>query len=253
MTVEGVVYPFGRIYYGRENGVGLSGVLAEFLTTQKVQAPFELPTRWLCVGHVDEFSSFVPDASSPKGFKLVLADVRSALSLLQGLPSDYALPKYANDHGYGTVGELLGDSDLVALNNDLQQDQLDVIRARFKTELGLDDSDIVLVPSLFETVGGCGGRVAALIPGMVNLTVARFGETTHLFTADPFFRSTGGQAVDPVIQAFKAAMPAGLTMHFVDDWDVYHMGLGEVHCGSNVRRAPATSGWWTNTQALLGW
>ncbi|MBK9069793.1 MAG: hypothetical protein IPL79_02105 [Myxococcales bacterium] len=253
VTVGGVAYPFGRIYYGRENGVGISGVLAEFLTSQKVQAPFELPTRWLCVGHVDEFSSFVPDASSPKGFKLVLADVRSAWTLLQGLPSNYALPLYDNDHGYGTVGELLGDNDLVALNNDLQQDQLDVIRNRFKTELGLDDSDIVLVPSLFETVGGCGGRVAALIPGMVNLTVARVGSTTHLFTADPFFRSAGGQVADPVIQSFKAAMPAGLTMHFVDDWDTYHMGLGEVHCGSNVRRAPATSGWWTNTQALLGW
>jgi hypothetical protein len=94
--------------------------------------------------------------------------------------------------------------------------------------------------------------VAALIPGMVNLIVANVDNTTtHLFTADPFFRSVQSQASDPVIAAFQAAMPAGIQMHFLDDWDTYHMGLGEVHCGTNVRRTP-TAMWWQTATHLMG-
>ncbi|MBI3609832.1 MAG: hypothetical protein HY204_03910 [Nitrospirae bacterium] len=30
----------------------------------------------------------------------------------------------------------------------------------------------------------------------------------------------------------------GLTVHFIDDWDVYHRMDGEVHCGTNAKRTP---------------
>ena len=36
-----------------------------------------------------------------------------------------------------------------------------------------------------------------------------------------------------------------------DDWYVYHMGLGEVHCGSNVVRPPAQPEWWVAGTHLL--
>lgn len=252
VTVNGVSYPFGKIYYGRVGNAGMSTTLGNFLTAQKVQAPFQLPTNWLCVGHVDEFSSTVPDPSSPKGFKLVIADTTSAWALLQTLPSTATLPVYGQDHGYATVGSILNDTALRALNDDLQADYLEPIITKFKTELGLTDADIIRLPSLFEQVGGCNGRVAALIPGMVNLIVAKVdGTTTHLFTADPFFRSTTDQGTDPVISAFRTRMPAGMQLHFIDNWDVYHMGLGEVHCGTNVRRTP-TANWWSTAQHLMG-
>jgi protein-arginine deiminase len=86
---------------------------------------------------------------------------------------------------------------------------------------------------------------------MVNLQVAEVGGTTHVFTADPFFRSVVSQANDPFINAFEDAMPAGMQLHVVDDWDVYHMALGEVHCGSNVQRTPMDT-WWTAAAQLLG-
>ena len=38
-------------------------------------------------------------------------------------------------------------------------------------------------------------------------------------------------------------MPSGVTTHFVDNWDIYHLALGEVHCGTNVQRTPAED-WW---------
>ncbi|MBA3394194.1 MAG: hypothetical protein H0T89_16215 [Deltaproteobacteria bacterium] len=255
VTVNGVVYPFGKIYYGRVGTgttSGLSTTLGTFLASQKVQAPFQLPTNWLCVGHVDEYSSFLPDPASPKGFKLVIADVPAALAVLATLPPTATLPYYGQDHGYPTVGSILNDAALIALNNDLQADYLNPIVAKFKTELGLTDADIIKVPSLFETVSNCGGRVAALIPGMANLIVANVdGQTTHVFTADPFFRSTTNQATDPMINAFKAASSPTLQWHFIDDWNTYHLGLGEVHCGTNVRRTP-TASWWTTAQHLMG-
>ena len=39
--------------------------------------------------------------------------------------------------------------------------------------------------------------------------------------------------------AFAAAMPASVQVEFVDNWYVYHMGWGEVHCGTNQRRRAA--------------
>jgi protein-arginine deiminase len=250
VVVGGTSFPFGRIYYGRRNGTGLNATLASFLASQEVQEPFEVDTRWLCVGHVDEFSSFVPDPTSPKGFKLLIADVPSAYDILEDLPAGISLPRYGFDHGYPTVGAMRTDNALRALNEDIQFDHLTPIRQQFMTELGLTEADVIRVPSLFEHLGGCG--VAALIPGMVNLIVADAGGQTNLFVPDPFFRTDlSDQGDDPFIEAFAASMPPGLNLRFVDNWNVYHLGIGEVHCGTNVKRTP-TVAWWTAASHLIG-
>lgn len=38
--------------------------------------------------------------------------------------------------------------------------------------------------------------------------------------------------------------PLGLKCTFIDDFATYHKLLGEVHCGSNVRREPSPFRWW---------
>lgn len=252
-SVGGVEYPYGKIYYGRVGTSGMNTTLGNFLASQKVQAPFQIATNWLCVGHVDEFVTFVPAPGTTRGWKMVVADTTAAWNLLATLPSSTTLSRYGQDHGYPTVGSLTTDMSLRALNDDVQADYVEPAIAKFKTELGITDADIIRIPGLWEQPSGCGGRVAALIPGMANLIIANVdGATTHLFTADPFFRSSGAsQANDPVIAAFSAAMPAGMSMHFVDDWNTYHMGLGEVHCGTNVRRTPTTM-WWNAATHLMG-
>jgi hypothetical protein len=245
ITVNGVEYPFGRIYYGKVPVFGLNDVLSEFLESQSVQDPVQVDTSWLCVGHVDEFSSFVPDASSPKGFKMLYSDVDAAYDLLETLDPNLSLPRYASDHGYATPGEILGDSALRVENEALRDDYLLPILDTFKAEFGLDDSDVILIPTLFEVVSGCGGGVVALMPGTVNLIVANFeGEPTKLFVPDPYFRTDlQDQASDPILTAFADAMPEGLESIFIDDWYTYHMALGEVHCGTNVLRTPIAN-WW---------
>ena len=249
VSVGGVDYPLGRIYYGRTGSEGPVLGLRNFLADQSVQAPFEIPTSWLCVGHVDEVSSFIPDPSAPRGFRLLLADADAGYDLVDSLPSSRTLGRYGADHGYATVGAIKNDAALRALNADIQDDYLDPIRAIFTQQLGLSASEIIEVPSVFEHLGGCGA--AALVPGMVNLIVADGQDgDTHLFVPDPFFRSAGaGQHTDAFIDAFADRMPSSLRLHFVDNWDVYHLGIGEVHCGTNVTRTP-TDAWWNATDLV---
>ena len=113
ITVDGVEYPFGRIYYGKWAGGGIHQQMADFLESQKVQDPFDVDTSWLCVGHVDEFTSFVPDINSEKGFKMLIADVDAAWELLNGLDPGMSIGKYASGHGFATVGEILPGNESV--------------------------------------------------------------------------------------------------------------------------------------------
>jgi len=44
----------------RAAGRRMSKAVRDFLYAQKVQAPVEVYSEWLSVGHVDEFLTFVP-------------------------------------------------------------------------------------------------------------------------------------------------------------------------------------------------
>lgn len=252
VTVDGVEYPYGRIYYGRRNSTGLHAELADYLARQQIQKPFEVDSTWLCVGHVDEWMSWVPDASSPKGFKMIYGDIDLGYEILEAMPPETQLPRY-EDHGYATVGELLADANLRAYNEDLRDDHLLPIKQQFMDEAGLEESDFLAMPSLFERLGNCGGTGLALIPGMANLVVANFGEgDAHLLIPDPFLRTNlEDQDSDPLIEHVREMMPDELQVHFIDDWDSYHLQYGEVHCGTNVQRTPLIEQWWDAGAHLL--
>lgn len=254
VTVDGVHYPFGRIYYGRYGNQGPVSGLRDFVASQKVQAPFQIDSTWLCVGHVDEFSSWIPDPSSALGYKLLIANVPAALAIIDGIDPDEAatmeLPLY-DAHGFGTVRDMQTDAGLRADNWDIQDDYLTPITNRFKEETGITDDDIILIPALFESLNDCGGLAAALIPGTVNLVIANDpAGKAHLFLPDPFFRNTTDKTQDPFIRAFDALLPDNLETHYLDDWYSYHELLGEVHCGTNVERSP-TAQWWDTAMHLL--
>ncbi|KAI1231368.1 hypothetical protein IHE44_0007814 [Lamprotornis superbus] len=86
VTVQGKEYPLGRILIGssfpRLGGRRMAKAVRDFLVAQKVQAPVELFSDWLQVGHVDEFLSFVP-APDRKGFRLLLASPSACYQLLK--------------------------------------------------------------------------------------------------------------------------------------------------------------------------
>ncbi|MCB9687659.1 MAG: hypothetical protein H6738_10270 [Alphaproteobacteria bacterium] len=244
-------FPAGRIYYGGHGSyIPQDAELHAFLDAQQVQDPLMIDTSWLCVGHVDEIMSFVPDPTAPRGFRFAYSDIPLAYQILSAMPANTSLPRWSGrrNHEIDTVGQLLSDNALRQLNQDLATDHLAPILAQVTAEWNLTPDEIISIPALFEEPRGCGRSVAALIPGMANMLVVNMpGGQTKVFMADPFLRTDlNDQTTDPVIQAVRSVFPASIDLHFVDDWETYHMALGEVHCGTNTIRTPDHA-WWVDT------
>jgi protein-arginine deiminase len=250
-------YPFGRIYYGSikssdslapHDGRAFDPRYKKFFDRQKYQPPIELCTDWLSVGHVDEVISFVPTRGGK--FALVLASPLLAIKTVQSEPAGLAAdPKY---HlwlpGVSTVRDLLRQSSLggsileynrsvdfkvFGLLHDV--DDPDSIKGRLKAALGLKESEIIEAPVLFwnDKDKDPAFAAVAMTSGLSNLnSMGRFS-----LVPEPFLGSFK--------EKFAASLRGvGQTPLWIDDWYVYHLMMGEVHCGSNTRREPFASPWW---------
>ncbi|XP_029006189.1 protein-arginine deiminase type-2 isoform X2 [Betta splendens] len=247
VTVRGKHYPLGRIIIGvafptATKGRNMTKVVQEFLWAQKVQEPIALFSDWLIVGHVDEFMSFVP-APDRKGFRLLLASPDAAYKLFRGLQRDghgkAKLFDGLNDVQQITVNELLEDEQFQS-ENDYVQNCIDWNRDVLKRELGLDDEDIIDLPILFKLEEDKQvHRAVAFYPDMVNMIV--LGK--NLGIPKPFGPRVNGRCA---LEAEMCSLMEGLGLSctFIDDFASYHKLLGEVHCGSNVRREPFAFKWW---------
>ncbi|KAF1638207.1 Protein-arginine deiminase type-1, partial [Eudyptes filholi] len=243
VTVRGKEYPLGRILIGssfpRLGGRRMAKAVKDFLVAQRVQAPVELFSDWLHVGHVDEFLSFVP-APDRKGFRLLLASPSACYQLL----------KEKQEEGFGeaamfeglekvpkpTINEILANEGLRKFNNYVQS-CINWNRDILKRALGLAEPDILDIPQLFR--GDVATGAEAFFPDMVNMLVLG----RHLGIPKPFGPLVGGQCC--LEQRVRALLePLGLTCTFIDDYFSYHLLSGEVHCGTNVRRKPFAFKWW---------
>jgi subtilisin family serine protease len=274
-SAAGKRYPLGRIYYGPGRpGEPLNADVRAFLRGQVVQDPIELDTGWLRVGHVDEVISFVP-SNPPKGFALLLASPKRGFEILDALRVAHATDKVLVGRTFPVIdddgnvvavvpveqkiseladrnddvspqlqfniaaGEVAHTAGTLRDYNKARQGNIDTIRAKLKTELGLDESDIIDVPALFMPNGDAPTQADALTAGMVNMLVIN----GHCIVPKPFGPVVGG--VDKFEEDLTGKLtPLGLTVRFLDCWDEYHVALGEVHCATNaLRKVPATN-WW---------
>ncbi|XP_022046877.1 protein-arginine deiminase type-2 [Acanthochromis polyacanthus] len=248
VTVNGKKYPLGRIIIGvafptATKGRNMTKVVQDFLFAQEVQEPVALFSDWLLVGHVDEFMTFVP-APDRKGFRLLLASPDAGYKLFRGLQNDgHGQAKMFDglkDEEQITVDEILNDEVLQSHNNYVQS-CIDWNRDLLKRELGLDDDDIIDLPILFKLVQEMDydSRAVAYYPDMVNMIV--LGK--NLGIPKPFGPKVNGCCA---LEAEMCSLMEGLGLRctFIDDFASYHKLLGEVHCGSNVRRQPFDFKWW---------
>lgn len=209
-------FPLGRILYGvGADGPPGSGFL-DLLEAQGAQAPTPIDTSWLCVGHVDELLSFVPDPTAPRGFRALVPDVTAGAELVPSL-----------------------DEETAALNKRIAEVHLIALRAELEA-IGIHAEEIIGLPVLYGTRpawwdGECGA--VPLWPNPVNLLAAHDGERAVAFVADPSFRLPGVSVrEDPVARRVAALLPRSLQVVWVDTWESYHRYGGEVHCATNVRR-----------------
>lgn len=244
VRVGSTEYPLGRILIGgsfpKPSGRRMARVVRDFLQAQQVQAPVELYSDWLSVGHVDEFLSFVP-TSDQKGFRLLLASPSACLQLFQE----------KKEEGYGeakqfdglkhkakrSINDILADKHLRRDSAHVQK-CIDWNREVLKRELGLSESDIVDIPQLFFLKGA---YAEAFFPDMVNMVV--LGK--YLGIPKPFGPLINGRCcLEEKVRSLLE--PLGLRCVFIDDFLFYHQLLGEIHCGTNVRRKPFTFRWWNS-------
>jgi protein-arginine deiminase len=244
----GESFPLGRNLWGATGSPRSSPdpVFEELVRAQKVQPEITVDSSWLVVGHVDEFVSFVK-TNTPRGWTMLAADPTMAREMLRGLETsgmggekmfkgkqtlDWRNRRYVPAEI--AIAEVLADADLMAASQ-RSQARIDRGVAKLKEEIGLSDDEIVSMPFLMEE--SFGGAIAYQ-PGTVNL----LHFDGHAVIPDPFGPHRNG------VDAFKADLDMrlgalGVKVFYADDWDTFHLGGGEVHCGTNAKRK-MDARWW---------
>lgn len=244
-------YPLGRLLRGSTKSFYPDPTFSKLMESQRVQPPVYINTEWLLVGHVDETISFVK-ASTPRGWALVVNDAALAKQMLEEQQSKgnggvklFVGKKWMDDNGKETVAETTID-EVLANTNVMKASQeaiaevdgqLEIIKA----ETGLTDDEIIRIPYLHESISGYS---IAYQPGTVNgISLS----DTHFGAPDPHGPLIDGQDIFKV-QFEEAFAKQGITVHWIEDWDLYHRLSGEVHCGTNTKRKiPENVRWWESS------
>jgi protein-arginine deiminase len=245
---DGVKYPLGRSLFGETTSARESPdpLYADFVRAQAVQPVVNIDTSWLGVGHVDEYTSWVK-APNKRGWVMLLASPRDARTMLMGLSSSGsgAVKMFESKMAYDwstrkeipaavAVDTVLANANLMAASQSAQA-KVDTNAMKLREELGLADDEVIVMPFLYDNQFG---GAAAFQPGTVNLLYF----DGQVVIPDPFGPLVNG--LDPVKEDLKKRLGAiGLTVWFADDWDTFHEGDGEVHCGTNASRDMKLA-WW---------
>jgi protein-arginine deiminase len=243
---DGVRYPLGRLLMGSTPTARPDPSFTRMLEAQRMQPPLYLDTSWLDVGHVDEILSFVP-ANTPRGWLTLVADPLLARRMLEDAQArGHGEARLFTGKTWGrnarqtpaevTVSQVLANTAVLDASATAAL-KLDAQLATLRAELGLTDADLVRVPFLFQPTSR---GVTAYQPGTVNLLVL---SRTAVVAPDPHGPVIDGK--DLFKAHLEAALaPHGITVHWVDDWNLYHRGLGNVHCATNAVRQVPDVKWW---------
>ncbi|MRG93299.1 protein-arginine deiminase family protein [Polyangium spumosum] len=243
-THDGKSYPNGRVLRGSTASYYPDRSFDRMVSSQREQPILYIDTEWLLVGHVDETTTFVK-SNTPRGWALGLNDVALAKKMLEDakaaghgdVPMFVGKYWWGNDPAEVTINEVLADPDVMnesAASAVEVAGQLEVL----KQETGITDAEIIPIPFLHEPAQGYS---LAYQPGTVN---GIYLSDTVFGPPKPHGPNINGQDIfeTQLVEAFK---PYGITVSFIENWNLYHRNSGEVHCGSNTTRVvPETNPWW---------
>ena len=248
--------PYGTICYGGGTGLkigtstttsdNMTAVYRQFFDACELQGTsFNYTSEWLAVGHIDEFSMFIPAPNTSRGWVCLIASPDRAYQILNTAPSSAIV--FQGRGSQTTVSNIIADSALQTLNNEVQT-RIDQARTEIKNATGLTDADFIELPTLFENVGN--NWMAAYNPGVVNLVcLPASNGTIYLAIPDP--EGPNNASSQDMFQLDINAQLAALdtssnpyAITYVDVFESYHELLGEAHCGSNTVRTPPNDDWW---------
>jgi protein-arginine deiminase len=243
-TNGGKSWPLGRVIRGGTNTFYPDPSFDAMVSAQGVQGVVYVDTSWLLVAHVDETLSFVK-AQSPRGWVMLVSDPTSAKKMLEeqkakgfGSTKVFSGLYWAdNSLAQTTISGILANPDVMNESAWAATQIADQV-ADVKAETGLTDSELVSVPFLFWQASSYS---VAYQPGTVN--------GAYLSDAVYAAPKPHGPVINGVdlfeAQLSKVLEPFGVKTRFIENWYLYHVLDGEVHCGSNVTRlVPANTNWW---------
>ncbi|MBS2013812.1 MAG: protein-arginine deiminase [Deltaproteobacteria bacterium] len=242
-TNGGESFPLGRVLRGNIASYYPDKTFLKMIEAQRVQPPVYVDTSWLLVGHVDETLSFVK-AGTPRGWVLLVNDATAAKSMLeaQSAAGNGGLPMFVGKFwdsrtpAQVTIDQVLADTEVMQASAEAAV-EVDAQLAILKAATGLTDAEIIRIPYLHMPYSR--GSVAYQ-PGMVN---GLYLSDTHFVAPDPHGPEVEGKDIFKDVMTTKLAA-VGVTVHYAEDWDLYHRALGEIHCGTNSTRAVPTAKWW---------
>lgn len=214
-----------------------------------------LATKWLAVGHIDEYLSIVPTRYSPCGYAIVRADPCGALELIEKasqtdfapLSEPYAsfLPKLQGALLAPGAWNGTAEAKFIELNrkiNEIIDENTGRLIAEIRRITGDAHREIPVVswPVLFKgNEAAAHGNCIAYTPGVVNHLILR----DHLLVSDPLF-----PPFRKVIVGSSKSL--GCRVHFLNA-AAYHDRKGDIHCATNVLRDPARAFITTPAQASI--
>ncbi|MDU0968384.1 MAG: protein-arginine deiminase family protein [Actinomycetaceae bacterium] len=248
-------YPAGRVLMGHRTKENIpsdeeeneplepSATIRGFFESQGVQKPIYLDTSFLSVGHIDEFLSTVP-ANNKLGWKLVVASPKMGVDLVKKLEAagHGDEPLVSNPGGAHNLISYGASQEIVDLNLNAER-IIDENIATLKRETPITDADIIRVPVLWyfmyddDAPGGVDQTkthlyAQDLLPNAVNGVPMKKNEFIAPKQWGPMIDGHDVFA-DAVTKAYK---DAGVTVKFVNTYNVLYVHGGEVHCGTNALR-----------------
>jgi protein-arginine deiminase len=228
---------------------GMVQAYRDFWDAAAIQGQFQITSEWLAVGHVDEFTAFVPAPNTARGWVCLIASPDRAVQVLQATQTagQGGAAVFAGRAGHATtVNAILADTALMTLNGQVQA-RIDTARNQLKAATNLTDADFIELPTLFENVGS--NYMAAYNPGVVNMiTLPSTNGTVYFAVPDPEGPDIAGvdQWRQDILNQMNPLTNGGTPFNitFVDVFFSYHTLLGEAHCGSNFTRTPPADDWW---------
>lgn len=246
-TLNGESFPLGRVLRGKTKTFFPDPTFTKMIESQGIQPPVYIDTSWLLVGHVDETISFVK-VDSPRGWAVLVNDARLAKQMLEAqVEAGHGdVPMFVGKNWYddrgnaspaqATIQQVLADTDVMDASAKAAV-EVDGQLAALREATGLTDAEILRVPYLHHDYDSLS---VAYQPGTVN---GFYAGDKDFVAPDPHGPTIDGKDIFRQDLTDTLAK-VGITAHFAEDWDEYHAQLGEVHCGSNTRRAVPDVKWW---------
>lgn len=220
--------------------------------------PLSLPAIWFTGASMSDYEirgvGMLPNGQlsptggiAPTGW-LVRPAANDKYVLVEGTKRWRAATDYDGMPAVITVEEVLGDPAFVAFNRSQCPTTLTACQAAIQAAAGQDTLSFIPLPALFFGSGTVSGAnpnntASAFNPGPSNLQP--LGGALYMPRQ---FGPFNAQGKDFFEEALKSTVPE--TVYFVDDWEAYHRDLGEVHCGSCVKRSLPDYDWWTKLNLM---